>query len=39
MATGSIDRTLRLWEIAGGRLLMEANKYYKQTQRLVFTRR
>ena len=37
LATGSLDGTLRLWEIAGGRLLMEASGHYGQIQRLVFT--
>ncbi|MGB2897568.1 MAG: WD40 repeat domain-containing protein, partial [Anaerolineales bacterium] len=37
LATGCLDGTLRLWEIAGGRLLMEASRHYGQIQRLVFT--
>jgi len=37
LATGSLDGTLRLWEIAEGRLLMEANGHYAQIQRLAFT--
>jgi WD40 repeat protein len=37
MATGSLDGTLRLWEIAGGRMLMEVSGHYGQIQRLAFT--
>jgi WD40 repeat protein len=37
LATGSLDGTLRLWEIAGGTLLMEANGHYEQIQRVLFT--
>jgi WD40 repeat protein len=37
LATGSLDGTLRLWEIAAGRMLMEASGHYGQIERLVFT--
>jgi len=37
LATGSLDGALRLWEVAGGGLLMEARRHYQQVQRLVFT--
>lgn len=37
LATGSLDGTLRLWEMAGGRLLMEARGHYNSLQRLAFT--
>jgi WD40 repeat protein len=37
LATGSFDGTLRLWEIAGGNLLMEANGHYDLIQRVAFT--
>ena len=37
VATGSLDGTLRLWEVPGGRLLMEARKHYQQVQRIAFT--
>jgi len=37
LATGSLDGTLRLWEIAELRLLMETNGHYALIQRLVFT--
>ena len=37
LATGSQDGTLRLWEVAGGRLLMEASRHQQQVQRLAFT--
>jgi WD40 repeat protein len=38
LATGSLDGTLRLWDIAGGRMLLEASgQHYQQIERLVFT--
>lgn len=37
IATGSLDGTVRLWEVAGGDLLMEAQRHYQQVQRLAFT--
>jgi WD40 repeat protein len=37
LATGSLDGTLRLWEIVGGNLLLEASGHYEQIQCLVFT--
>jgi WD40 repeat protein len=38
LATGSLDGTLRLWEIAASRMLMEASgQHYRQIERLVFT--
>ena len=38
LATGSLDGTLRLWEVAGGGLLMEAaRRHYQQVQNLAFT--
>jgi WD40 repeat protein len=37
LATGSLDGTLRLWELAGGSLLKEASGHYAQIQRLAFT--
>jgi WD40 repeat protein len=37
LATGSLDGTLRLWEVAGGRMLLEASGHYGQVERLVFT--
>ncbi len=46
IATGSLDGTVRLWQVAGeepppgavgGRLLMEAHNHYQQVQRLAFT--
>lgn len=37
LATGSLDGTLRLWEIAGGSLLLETKEHFEQIQRLVFT--
>ena len=37
LATGSLDGTLRLWEISGSRLLMEVNGHYRSIQRLAFT--
>ena len=37
LATGSLDGALRLWEIAGGKLLKEANGHYEQIQRGLFT--
>ena len=37
LATGSLDGTLRLWEVSGGRLLMETRNHLQQVQRLVFT--
>jgi WD40 repeat protein len=37
LATGSLDGTLRLWEIAGGKLLLEADRHFQQIQRLAFT--
>jgi WD40 repeat protein len=37
LATGSLDGTLRLWEVTGTRLLMEARGHYDSIQRLAFT--
>lgn len=37
LATGSLDGILRLWEIAGDRMLLEANGHNGQIERLVFT--
>jgi len=37
LATGSLDGTLRLWEIADGRLLMEAKGHYAQIQCVLFS--
>ena len=38
LATGSLDGTLRLREIAGNRMLMETSgQHYRQIERLVFT--
>ncbi|MGW8225801.1 MAG: WD40 repeat domain-containing protein [Anaerolineales bacterium] len=37
MATGSLDGTLRLWEAATGRLLLESSGHYERIQRLAFT--
>jgi WD40 repeat protein len=37
LATGSFDGTLRMWETAGGRMLLEASGHYQQIERLVFT--
>ncbi len=37
LATGSLDGTLRLWEVAGGRLLMETRRHDQQVKSLAFT--
>ena len=37
LATGSFDGTLRLWEIAGAKLLMQAKNHYQSIQRLDFS--
>jgi WD40 repeat protein len=37
LATGSLDGTLRLWEIAESRMLLEASGHYGEVERLVFT--
>jgi WD40 repeat protein len=37
LATGSLDGTLRLWDLAEGGLLMEVKGHYRQIQRLAFT--
>ncbi|MGB2894695.1 MAG: hypothetical protein WBB65_00850, partial [Anaerolineales bacterium] len=37
LATGSLDGTLRLWEVPEGRLLMEIRGHNAQVQHLVFT--
>jgi WD40 repeat protein len=37
LATGSLDGTLRLWEVSTGRLLLETSGHYQRVQRLVFT--
>lgn len=37
LATGSLDGTLRLWEVAGGSLLLETKEHFRQIQRLAFT--
>ncbi len=37
LATGSLDGTVRLWQVAGGELLMEARGHYQQVQGMVFT--
>jgi WD40 repeat protein len=37
IATGSFDGTLRLWEVAGGKLLTESREHFGQIERLVFT--
>jgi WD40 repeat protein len=37
LATGSLDGTLRLWEMPGGRMLLESGGHFGQIQRLVFT--
>ncbi len=36
LATGSYDGTLRLWEIAGGKLLLEASGHYAPIERVIF---
>jgi WD40 repeat protein len=37
LATGSVDGTLRLWEIASSKLLVEATGHYDSIQRVAFT--
>jgi WD40 repeat protein len=37
LATGSLDGTLRLWEIPAGRLLLETSGHYGSILRLAFT--
>jgi WD40 repeat protein len=37
LATGSLDGTLRLWETAGGRLLLAARQHYDSIHDLAFT--
>ena len=37
LATGSFDGTLRLWEVASGRLLVETRGHSASIQRLIFT--
>ncbi len=37
LATGSLDGTVRLWEVAGDRLLMVARRHFQQVQRIAFT--
>jgi WD40 repeat protein len=38
LATGSFDGTLRLWEVANGKLLVETRVQLAPVQRLLFTR-
>jgi WD40 repeat protein len=37
LATGSVNGAVRLWEIAGSRLLLETTGHYRSVQRLAFT--
>ena len=37
IATGSLDGILRLWQVEGGKLLMEANVHYASVERVAFT--